>query len=149
LDKPRLADSESIQHASRREAPSTLLRNARMSISVILLGHRARDARALRARSISRRFLPRKVLQDIATFLDAATIREIINLLAPFTVDPIAVAPIPRIAFQKPPRDRVAVAINSRSQDTGDRYIQRARCHTDPWTVVRLANAGGHDQVDR
>jgi len=89
----------------------------------------------------------RRVLMDIATFLDAAAIREIINLLAPFTVDPVAVAPIPGIALRKPPRDHVAIAINSRSEDTGNRYIQRARCHPDPWTVVRIANAGGHDQA--
>jgi TIR domain len=73
-----------------------------------------------------------------------ADIRFVVNTLEPFTIDPFAVAPIPEIVRHDAAAGaRPAIAINSQHEDTGTRYIQRARCAPDPWSVITLVNAGG------
>jgi TIR domain len=89
----------------------------------------------------------RDALSEISTFLTGRELREIVNLLVPFTVDPLAVASIPKVALEQRPGRRPALAVNTRSEATGERYVQRARCHPDAWTVFKLANAGGHDDA--
>jgi hypothetical protein len=86
-------------------------------------------------------------LSDLAVYMSPDDLRIVINLLAPFTANPLAVAPIPRVALAKEAGQRPAVALNSKLEQTGRHYVQRARCHTDQWTVITLTNAGGHDFV--
>jgi len=154
LGTPRLGRSplEPIQHAIAARLKSVDTRDlarAAAHLGETLMWGGELDVRERFARDLLHADLTavRNVLTEIAAFLDPRAIRDIIEYLAPFTVDPVAVAPIPGVALKKPPRDRVALAINSRAENTGRRYIQRARCHPDPWPVVRLANAGGHDQA--
>ena len=91
--------------------------------------------------------LVRRALEEIADDLGATRVREIILQLEPFTVEPLAIAPIPRIARHAVTADepRPVLAVNTREESTGKRYVQRARCHTLHWPVVTLANAGGSD----
>lgn len=88
-----------------------------------------------------------RALEEIADDLGADRVRQILKHLEPFTVEPTAVEPIPKIARLgvNPPDLRPVLAINTSEESTGERYIQRARCHTLHWRVVKLANAGGGD----
>jgi hypothetical protein len=139
-----------IQHAIAmrlKNVDAADLRRASIHLGDTIPWGDALDVRERFARDLFHADFPavRNSLAEIATFLEPRSIREIINLLLPFTVDPVAVAPIPKIALKRRPSDRAVLAINSGSAATGNRYVQRARCHTDPWTVYELANAGGHD----
>ncbi|HEX7153097.1 MAG TPA: toll/interleukin-1 receptor domain-containing protein [Thermoanaerobaculia bacterium] len=86
-------------------------------------------------------------LSELAIHMSASDIRTVISLLAPFSVNPLAVVPIPRLVSVQEAGKRPVIALNSKLQQTGEHYIQRARCHTDHWTVVPLANAGGGDMI--
>jgi hypothetical protein len=153
LGTPKVGCSplERIQHAIAvrlKNVDVSDLKRASIHLGDTLRWSAGLDIRERFARDLFHADFPgvRRALMEIATFLDPGPIREIINLLVPFTVDAVAVAPIPNVALKRPRRARAVLAINSRLQETGDRYIQRARCHTDPWTVYSLANAGAHDQ---
>jgi TIR domain len=78
-----------------------------------------------------------------------ADVRFVVNTLEPFTVDPLAVAPIPGIVRHDTATGaRPVIALNSENEETGARYIQRARCAPDPWSVITLVNAGGAQDLE-
>ncbi len=75
---------------------------------------------------------------------------EMVEVLVPAWVDPVAVAEVPGVAGRPaPPR---TIVINGTESWVGETYVKRAGCGTRRWEIVQANNVGGEDadqQVDR
>lgn len=87
------------------------------------------------------------VMLELQPFVSADAL-EIVNMVAPFCIDPVVAAPVARVALRtpaKPPRD--AVALNATDPDIGELHIQRARQRLLRWVVIPVTAGGGADQT--